>query len=290
MTEDTTYYAIFTQEENPTYTVNWANYDGTILESDSGYYAGDVPADYAGETPYRDNDGETYYDFIGWSKTQGSTAAEAITAIGSADETYYAVFAPTTATKRFVVMDFNMIAPVGTNVENCKFKALQEQEGAFSLQSGVLRYQLDTTKIGVSAGVLTFNGGDTVAFKGQFVGDAVKWNKAVIIPANNIYFDDDLESVTLSGDNDHGYDASVPNASVTPAEGEANGESYRTITFSFKGTGVDVYATTDADAATSSRLPPDQASAAPAIRASAPAHTLSVASRMSGTVITASVT
>jgi hypothetical protein len=71
---------------NPgTYTVVWKNYDGTVLETDTGLSAGTTPS-YDGTTPARAADVQYTYTFSGWNP--------AVTAVtGNAE--YTAVFSPT---------------------------------------------------------------------------------------------------------------------------------------------------------------------------------------------------
>lgn len=57
-----------TEPEPPTTcTVTWANYDGTILETDENVSLGELPS-YDGEIPVRPSDSEYTYTFAGWDK------------------------------------------------------------------------------------------------------------------------------------------------------------------------------------------------------------------------------
>ena len=51
----------------PSYTVTWKNYDGTVLETDTGILAGATP-EYNGATPTRPDDTFFTYYFAGWDK------------------------------------------------------------------------------------------------------------------------------------------------------------------------------------------------------------------------------
>ena len=74
LTSDATYIASF-REVTRKYTVNWKNYDGTLLKSEKVNY-GLIPM-YSGSTPTREPDNQYTYTFSGWSpspnKVEGDT-------------------------------------------------------------------------------------------------------------------------------------------------------------------------------------------------------------------------
>ena len=64
---DATYKATYTQSTN-TYTVTWQNYDGSVLETDTGVEYGVTPT-YNGQNPEKAGDAQYTYAFKGWTET-----------------------------------------------------------------------------------------------------------------------------------------------------------------------------------------------------------------------------
>jgi len=68
-------YTVEDESETKTYTITWANYDGTVLETDT-VTEGAIPT-YDGATPTRAEDSEYTYAFKGWDKTVVAATADA---------------------------------------------------------------------------------------------------------------------------------------------------------------------------------------------------------------------
>ncbi len=145
------------------------------------------------------------------------------------------------------VLDFSMTANIATDVQQTN-SALAGTYGTFAVGTDAnkkLTYSLGTS---VSTGNLVFDGVDSVLFYGDYNDDGKdetsRWNKVNVIPANNVYFDDDLlnEQSTFT-DSDQGYDSAVNSVKY----GVDNLSANTTKTLTFTGTGIDVYCTTEAN-------------------------------------------
>lgn len=138
------------------------------------------------------------------------------------------------------VLDFSMTANIATGVQQSS--TATKNYGTFSTDdNGNLTYKLGT---GVANGNLVFDGVDSVLFYGDYNDDgndtAARWNKVNVIPANNVYYDDDLLNCSSDfKDNNYGYEANVP--ATTDTTSVSSGET----TFTFKGSRIDVYCTTE---------------------------------------------
>lgn len=143
---------------------------------------------------------------------------------------------------RNVVLDFSMTANIANvaGVQGNK-RVSTNTYGEFTYGSDDLTYTLGKR---VESGNLVFDGIDSALYYGHAYGDNTAqnaWTKVNVIPANNVYFDDDLltEQSTFT-DGDYGYDAAVEssnNQTETVQKGTIK-------TFTFSGTGIDVYCTT----------------------------------------------
>ncbi len=87
---DVTYTAQFIESVR-TFTVTWKNYDGTVLETDENVAYGAKP-EYDSDTPARDPEGDTTFQFSGWSPQITDTT------VITEDTTYIARFSTNTNT------------------------------------------------------------------------------------------------------------------------------------------------------------------------------------------------
>lgn len=161
----------------------------------------------------------------------------------AADGTLVVAFPqPTTTVPVYTkVLDFSMTANIAAAVQQTNGE-LEGTYGTFKANNGDLTYKLDRT---VESGNLVFDGVDSVLFYGDYNDDAdnqSRWTKVNVIPANNVYYDDDL--LTYSSDfkdSDQGYDSAVNSVNY----GVDNLSANTTKTLTFTGTGIDVYCTTE---------------------------------------------
>ena len=145
-----------------------------------------------------------------------------------------------------IIADFNAPMVIADNAT----KLVQPKDathGTFTLDTDAneVTYQLkdvDLSRANTADGVnLVMNGVDTAELKGRAVTlDKNAWTKVSVVPSSTVYFDDNLNSVTLTNVDGSGYNAAVENMT----NGTADGSSKEQLTFKFVGTGIDVYCTT----------------------------------------------
>ena len=148
---------------------------------------------------------------------------------------------------RNVVIDFGMTANIARNVRN-----KNTQEGVQVENGGTFTYGNDETLTFKPTVEKDVNGNYTLPFTG--VSSALyygvdytaadspnAWTWVNVIPANNVYYDDDLlNSFSDFTDGNYGYDVNVPSNTDTTAVPAGTPK-----TFTFTGTGIDVYCTTE---------------------------------------------
>ena len=150
------------------------------------------------------------------------------------------------------VIDFNGKMTIATSATAKKDDS--HNNGAFEVAGGVGTYQLDYQLSNTEAepstyrADLAFNGIDTALINGVPVGSAAgataSWEKYTVIPANNVYFDDSLVGKSMTAGDGSGYNVKVKDYESSPE----NGQEKTSLVFTFYGTGIDVYCTTDKDA------------------------------------------
>lgn len=131
------------------------------------------------------------------------------------------------------VVDFGMTVNIGDSVLNTN--AATHDYGTFSRNGNKYTYNLNSVKGDNGNYTFGFTGVDSALY---FENGA--WTKVNVIPANNVYYDDDLLSSSSDfKDNNYGYEAKVP------ATTDTTSVSSGVTTFTFKGRRIDVYCTTE---------------------------------------------
>ncbi len=142
------------------------------------------------------------------------------------------------------VIDFN--APVTVASNTTRMKGNPGVNGVFALTGTNVTYQLKNTETIVDGANLSLSGVDSALIRGQAYGrDSVRWTNIVTVPANNVYFDDALlNHAALTYLDGSGYNAGV-GSDVSSGAGVINADGAKQLFFTFTGTGIDVYCTTD---------------------------------------------
>ena len=140
------------------------------------------------------------------------------------------------------VIDFNGKMTIANSATEKKDET--NNNGAFEVAGGNATYQLKNNEDSFANGAnLAFNGIDTALINGVPVGSAegttASWEKYTVIPANNVYFDDDLVGKSMTVGDGSGYNAEVSNYNDA-----ASGQEKTNIEITFTGDGIDVYCTT----------------------------------------------
>ena len=146
------------------------------------------------------------------------------------------------------VIDFNAPMTVATGVKQLKQVARENPNGSFTKEGETAVYKLNKALDHPTAGSTTnlvLSGVDTAMVYGVPVGEtgSAAWNKITTVPAGSVYFDDDFSKLTEAIDvgDGSGYNAGV---TATPTDENTAKGRYE---FTFNGTGIDVYCTTDTD-------------------------------------------
>lgn len=173
-----------------------------------------------------------------------SNANAGVFETASASEPVLAIGSPALAVaKESYVIDFN--AKINL-VDNAKLGYVNEDNhnGTFSQNGNAVAYQYNETDLAGGSANLVMNGVDSAM---AFLNAGREWKQINAIPANNIYFDDDLVDYdALDYDDGSGYNEDV-RSDVSTGAGVINADGEKLLFFTFTGTGIDVYCTTDKD-------------------------------------------
>ena len=143
----------------------------------------------------------------------------------------------TPATVSYVI-DFNAKVNLATSVGQLGEQT--RKNGEFDLADGTLSYQFFEKNLASGNASIVMNGVDSAM---TFTSNV--WTKYNAIPANNIYFDDALVNhAALTYHDGSGYNAGV-GTDVSSGAGVINADGAKQLFFTFTGTGIDVYCTTD---------------------------------------------
>ena len=265
---DVIYYAHFAKTEIVRYTVTWNMNNGTNLETDAEVDAGTMP-EYNGALPTIEADDDYTYFFVGWSDHQTNvfdSAADAQAALVSIEPVsgnvdYYAVFGRKIITTENYVYDFS------TN-------NVLKDSGVFSVETqvssggsfGVLPVDADentplSTKLD-EAGKLLFVADSRRTDKTYDFTPLAGVNSAIyytdanaenptkvnVVAASSVYYDDDLLGKTIAVTNGSGYSVSITGKGTSDnAKDISAADEALFYEFTFTGTGIDLYCTTDAE-------------------------------------------
>ncbi|MBO4562707.1 MAG: InlB B-repeat-containing protein [Clostridia bacterium] len=164
------------------YTVTWANWDGTVLETDSGVPEGASPS-YDGGTPARPDDGTYTYTFAGWAAEPGQETgvpASELPAV-TGDATYYAAFSK--ALKGYTVTWLNWDGTQLEKDENVPAGADPSYDGPTPERQGDAQYSYTFTGWSPEITPVTGDVTYTAVFEGTlntFTVTFVDWQGGVI--------------------------------------------------------------------------------------------------------------
>jgi len=207
--ENAIYTALYDETIN-SYTITWANYDGTVLRTDN-YEYGSIPS-YSGPTPTKTNTAQYSYVFVGWSDKLNPTIDDVIEEFEAVnqDKTYRAVFEQSLNNVKITYVDQagNVLGeesiPYGTKpqgitfTENISFQTADgiKYEGPFSRWSnGLNNAYSDETKIAITS-KLTVKGYTGTA-KDLVIPSSVEGTYVTSIAESAFYNNQTIESVSI---------------------------------------------------------------------------------------------
>lgn len=144
----------------PTYTVTWKNYDGSVLETDTGVVHGTTPT-YNGATPQKAEDENFTYTFNGWSPAVSAVTGDAeytaqFTAVSKRVDPAYTITIPATVNES---ESFKVSATgVVLNTDQTLTVTLQSDFKLRNEQNIELAFEINGGDIGNNAVVLSVTG------------------------------------------------------------------------------------------------------------------------------------
>ena len=179
--------------------------------------------------------------------------AETMEEILGLQDTVFHVFysgSPTAPKSMTRIIDFNGKMLLATQAEEPEVLTAQNGTFRWDAQSEEAAYQLKTQKLSDKNVILTsvYESADEALIKGIFdQEDKPVKKKVTVVPANNIYYNDLLMDQTIRAGDGTGYNEDAGTkyqANRTRVESDEAGVSYY---FTFTGTGIDIYCTTDSE-------------------------------------------
>ena len=219
VTADVTYKAVYTQTVN-TYTVTWANEDGTVLAVDTVPY-GQVPS-YAGETPVKQGNAEHSYTFAGW-KADGSEATGVKAVTG--DVTYKAQF--TESVNTYTVKWQNEDGTILQTDTDVPYGTIPKYKGETPAKAADAQYTYTFSGWTPAVDAITGNTTYTAAFSKTVNTYTITWKNAdetvlktetLEYGATPVYSGD---TPTKQGDAQYSYTFSGWSPDIAPVTGDA---------------------------------------------------------------------
>jgi uncharacterized protein with FMN-binding domain len=255
VTSDATYHAVFTQKEILKYTVHWMNGSNEV-ETDPNVATGEYPF-FDGDTP----EAPSGKYFAGWTWDQNAVSTLDETKMYHSDKTVeelnpdaqrnvylYAVFVSKTVESKTFIVEYSTKTMISANgQEVTSFDRASGLGGDLILEDGKLYYMPVAAERNENGNVCDMTGFSQINTVYYYTTDATKAYKVDIIPGVNMYFDDSITSieagqVTSDGVTTMQYEAAMNETDVNTDVEQIEGGSQ--LTFTFTGTGIEVYAHT----------------------------------------------
>ena len=142
------------------------------------------------------------------------------------------------------VIDFNNVTTVASDAQTLSDQTSFNGQFQRNATTKTVTYQLSAAAPSVSSRQLSsqFTAADTAAVTHSSIGRLSQDESLTVVPASSVYYDDDLTGQTFTSDG-HGYSSDIDDAAVSKSATAVSGTMY----YTFYGSGIDVYCTTDAE-------------------------------------------